>query len=151
MRRSNLKTETKVHICAAPKDQQRINYIKCRIDRTSDSYNSKISAEKDGVVWHIASECTYVKQREYKWPPWLCVKNDPFESLRRSRRTNSKHFVCAKHSNCPWKWELQVNFVGCNDPGPSPDLDIAVVEKRIKLMFDYQRPGDNRINVKEED
>ena len=64
--RGELKRETEGTILAAQEQALRTNYVKNKIDRSSNNPKCRICKEKDETINHVISECPGLAQREYK-------------------------------------------------------------------------------------
>ena len=64
--RGDLKVQTEATIFAAQEQALRTNYVKNKIDKTSESPLCRMCGERGETVQHIVCECSKLAQREYK-------------------------------------------------------------------------------------
>jgi len=64
--KSYLKFGTETLLCAAQEQAIRANYVKCHIDRTSESPLCRLCGKRGVSVQNLVSGCEKLAQREYE-------------------------------------------------------------------------------------
>ena len=64
--RGDLKVGTEALLCAVQEQVMRTNYVKYRIDKTSESPLCRLCGKNGESVQHITSGCEKLSQKEYK-------------------------------------------------------------------------------------
>ena len=82
-KKSDLKAEAEVLICAAQEQALRTNYIKFNIDKTAESPLCRMCGEKGESVGHLISGYIKLAQREYK--------------RRHDKVARIVHWICGKY------------------------------------------------------
>ena len=65
LRKADLKVETEAMLCAAQEQAIRTNYVKHKIDKTTQSPLCRMTDNTE-TTSHIVSECEKLAQKEYK-------------------------------------------------------------------------------------
>ena len=154
--KSDLKPETESLICAAQEQALRTNYIKHRIDKSTEDEMCRMCGKKGETVWHLVSECEKMAQKEYKrrhdnvcriihWE--LCGKHN----LERAKYwydhqpagviENDSHKIL-------WDFMIQCDHVVEHR---KPDIVLVNKEEKTCLLIDIACPGDIRIKNKEDE
>ena len=66
LRKADLKIETEVMLCGAQEQVIRTNYLKNKMDETTQSPFCRMRDKKSETISHIVSECEKLAQKEYK-------------------------------------------------------------------------------------
>ena len=66
LRKADLKVETEAMLCAAQEQAIRTNYVKHKIDKTTQSPLCTMCDKKKETISHFVSECETLAQKEYK-------------------------------------------------------------------------------------
>jgi len=150
----DLKVQTEATICAAQEQALRTNYIKNKIDKTSENPLCRMCREKGETVQHIICECKKLAQREYKrrhdtvaklvhWT--LCEKYN----LERTERWY-EHCPNGVVENDDIKliWDINIQ---CDNIIEARRPDLILVDKKGKscVIVDIAVPGDCRVREKE--
>ena len=151
---SDLKVQTEATICAAQEQALRTNYIKNKIDKTSENPLCRMCGEKRETVQHVIGECKKLAQREYKrrhdtvaklvhWK--LCEKHN-LERKERWYEHCPEGFVEIDDIRLIWNINIQFdNLIEARRP------DLILMDKKGKscILIDIAVPGDCRVCEKE--
>ena len=66
LRKRNLKRETKSLAITAQNNALKTNYVKVKIDNTSQNIKCRLCGDRDETVNHIIKECSKLAQKEFK-------------------------------------------------------------------------------------
>ena len=154
MRKCDLKITTEALICSAQEQAIRTNYVKNKIDRTSDVKTCRLCKERDETISHIVSECKMLAQKEYKrrhdnvakmvhWK--LCEK---FELEKAENWYDNKPQAATENERYKVLWDMNIQ---CDNVIEARRPDIIIVNKveRSAIIIDIAIPGDIRIAQKE--
>ena len=150
----DLKVQTEATICAAQEQALRTNYIKNKIDKTSENPLCRMCREKGETVQHIICECKKLAQREYKrrhdtvaklvhWT--LCEKYN-------LERTERWYEHCpngiVENDDVKLIWDINIQ---CDNIIEARRPDLILVDKKGKscVIVDIAVPGDCRVREKE--
>ena len=154
LQKSDLKPETEALICAAQEQAIRTNYVKNRIDHTSDDDKCRMCGEKGETVWHIVSECAKLAQKEYKRRHdnvariihWELCNKFGLEKARYWYEHKPEGVIENDQVKILWDFMIQ-----CDHMIEHRKPDIVVVNKEDKscMVIDIACPGDIRVAEKE--
>ena len=151
-----MKVETEAMLCAAQEQAIRTNYVKHKIDKTTQSPLCTMCDKKKETISHFVSECETLAQKEYKrrhnnvartvhWK--LCGKYN----LKRSEKWY-EHVPEGVVENEEVKilWDVMIQ---CDREIKARKPDIVVVNKneRSCAIIDIAIPGDIRVSEKEKE
>ena len=151
---SDLKVQTEATIFAAQEQALRTNYIKHKIDKTTDDPKCRMCGERGETVQHIVCECKKLAQREYKRRHDNIAKFIHWKICEKYGLDRSEKW----YEHCPegavedeevkliWDMNIQCdNIIEARRP------DLILVNKKEKecLIIDIAVPGDNRVHIKE--
>jgi hypothetical protein len=153
---SDLKPETEALICAAQEQTLRMNYVKCKIDKSVESPLCRLCREKGESVSHIVSECKKLAQKEYKkrhdnvarYIHWLLLGKYSLERSEKWYEHEPDRVVESNVVKILWDFMIQCDrYIEHRKP------DILVVDKLARkcVIIDIAIPGDSRILKKEEE
>ena len=102
LRKGNFKRETESLQVAAQNNAMRANYIKTRIDKTSQNRKCRRCSDRDETINHIISECSKLAQEYKTWHDWV-GKVIQWEMCKKLKFARYERMVYAQPNTCPRK------------------------------------------------
>ena len=151
---SDLKVQTEATICAAQEQALRTNYIKNKIDKTSENPLCRMCSEKGETVQHIICECKKLAQREYKRRHDTVAKLVHWKlcEMHNLERTEKWYEHCPKgvveNDDVKLIWDINIQ---CDNIIEARRPDLILVDKKGKscVIVDIAVPDDCRVREKE--
>ena len=154
--RCDLKIGTEALLCAAQEQAIRTNYVKHRIDRTSESPLCRLCGTKSESVQHLVSGCEKLAQKEYKrrhdnvakkvhWD--LCKKNG-LECTDKWYEHVPEGAVENEEVKLLWDNNVQCDYV---IEARRPDIIIVDKKEHKGLIIDIAVPADVNVGEKEKE
>ena len=145
----DLKVQTEATICATQEQAIRTNYIKNKIDKTSENPLCRMCREYGKTVQHIMCGCKKLAQREYQ------RRHDTVAKLvhwKLWERTERWYEHCPKgvveNDDVKLIWDINIQ---CDNIIEARRPDLILVDKKGKscITVDIAVPGDCRVHEKE--
>lgn len=151
---SDLKVQTEATIFAAQEQALRTNYIKHRIDKTSENPMCRMCGERGETVQHIICECKKLAQREYKRRHDNIAKfihwkmSEKYGLERKEKWYEHCPEGVVENDNIKLIWDINIQ---CDNVIEARRPDLIVVDKKNKscIIIDVTIPGDCRVHEKE--
>ena len=151
---NDLKVQTEATICAAQEQALRTNYIKNKINKTSENPLCRMCSEKGEPVQHIICEYKKLAQREYKRRHDTVAKLVYWKlcEMHNLERTEKWYEHCPKgvveNYDVKLIWDINIQ---CNNSIEARRPDLILVDKKGKscVIVDIAVPGDCRVREKE--
>ena len=151
---SDLKVQTEATIFAAQEQALRTNYVKHKIDKTSENPLCRMCNERGETVQHIICECKKLAQREYKrrhdniaklvhWK--LCEK---YNLEKHEKWYEHVPEGVVENEEVKLIWDINIQ---CDNVIEARRPDLILVNKNMKscIIIDVAVPGDCRVYDKE--
>ena len=150
----DLKVQTEATICAAQKQALRTNYIKNKIDKTSENPLCRMCREKGETMQHIICECKKLAQREYKRRHYTVAKLVHWTLCEQHNleRTERWYKHCPKgvveNDDVKLIWDINIQ---CDNIIEARRPDLILEDKKGKscVIVNIAVPGDCRVREKE--
>jgi len=146
----DLKVQTEAMICAAQEQALRTNYIKNKIDKTSENQLFRKCRENGETVQYIICECKKLAQREYKrrhdtdakLAHWTLCEKHNLERTERWYEHCSKGVV--ENDDVKLIWDINIQ---CDNIIEARRPDLILVDKKGNsgVIVDITVPGDCRV------
>ena len=144
--KSDLKVQTEALIFAAQEQALRTNYIKHKIDKTSENPLCRMCGNKGETVQHLICECSKLAQREYKrrhdniaklihWK--LCEK---YGLERKEKWFEHCPEGAVENNDVKLIWDINIQ---CDNVIEARRPDLIILEKKTKscIIIDVAVPG----------
>ena len=151
---SDLKVHSEATICAAQEQALRTNYIKNKINKTSENPLCRMCCEKGETLQHIIFEFKKLAQREYKGRHGTVAKLVHWKLSNKHNLERKKRY----YEHCPEGvvenydvkliWDINIQ---CDNFIEAMRSDLILVYKKGKscIIIDIAVPGDCRVCGKE--
>ena len=152
--RGDLKVGTEALFCTAQEQAIRTNYIKCQIDKTSDSPMCRLCGKKGESVQHITSGCEKLAQEEYKRQHDNVAKKVHWDICKKNGLEHSEKWYEHAPEGAVENEEIKVLWninIQCDNLIEARRPDLIVIDKKEQkgIIVDIAVPAYVRVEEKE--
>ena len=154
--RGDLKVGTETLLCAPQERAIRTNYMKCNIDKTSESPLCRLCGKKGESVKHLTSGCEKLAQNEYKRRHDNVAKKVHWDICKKNGLEHSERWYehapegAGENEEIKVLWDINIQ---CDNliEARRPDLIIIDKKEQMGIIIDIAVPADIRVEENEKE